>query len=706
MLEGDFHAESGLGFSLPLDPVTSGQWRCPGDRGADAFLARHFETLPNEKSSTTTVHSARTSPRSISPLDIVPQALLDPPDLPIRGGSRADAGIVLDQQLVVLAGMETRCRLVIARLVRRLMDSRSWRRLGFVRLSDYARERIGVSSRTLEDDARVVRALDGLPHLCSALESGLIGWTKVRMLVRIATAENEEALLHQALVLPTRELEEFVRTYAAERAAAERSEFDAQGRDAQSRRSTLADDAMPASPRIDPYREPADENDPEIRWSITVSRTGRRLWRAVCETASRVAGSTLSPAQVLELVAAEAASEAPGEFVGSDARWSPSFEDQQRRLLALQRSDEARGRRTLLAYLAETGVAEGFPWLASAIYAAGPAACLEKLTEGLETADVFELDRRLREAQRAMQRIDYQLGALLRIGVDRRLFREIGFATVKLYVESRLGCSARKVWSLIAIERETWRSCEQLRAAWRDGQISHLAACTILPVVGQDYGEQWIRRAREVTLRRLVEEVAWALEYGERPSTSGRPAPPPLHADIRVDGLADVTDDEVQTRAHGQDASRIKLPGEEVRIAFSLPVSVAALVESMLFQVNGGRGARGRAFERMIARALLEWTSAPRHRDPVFERDGWRCTVPGCSSRRNLHDHHVTFRSRGGDNARGNRTTVCAAHHLHGIHAGIVQASGLAPHGIAWQLGCRPGAPPLMRLHGDCYVSE
>ncbi|HXC50268.1 MAG TPA: HNH endonuclease signature motif containing protein [Candidatus Limnocylindrales bacterium] len=642
---------------------------------------------------------ARPGPQSISPLDVVRQELLDPPDRPIRGGSRTDAGVVLDQQLVVLAGMESRCRLVIARLALRLMNARSWRRLGFVRLSDYARERIGVSSRTLEEDARVVRTLDRLPRLCSALEAGLLGWTKVRMLVRVATTQNEEALLHQALTLPTRELEEFVRTFAAEEQveAADEHSCDVPARP--------ADDAISASAPFDQLPDPADESDPEIRWSINVSRTGRRLWRAVREAASRVAGSPLSPAQVLELVAAEAASGSPNEFVGADAKWSPSFDDHQRRLLALQRSDEARGRRTLFAYLAETGVAEGFPWLAPATYDAGPAACLEKLTEDLETADAFELDRRLRDAHRAMQRIDYQMGALLRIGVDRRLFREIGFATVKLYVESRLGCSARKVWSLIAIERETWRSCEQLRAAWRDGEISHLAACTILPVVGPHYGEQWIRRAREVTLRRLAEEVAWALEFGERASTSGRPAPPPLHADLKIDGLAGVTVDEVQMRAHGEDIPRLKLPGEEVRIAFSLPVSVAALVESMLFQVNGGRGARGRAFERMIARALLEWTSAPRHRDPVFERDGWRCTVPGCSSRRNLHDHHVKFRSAGGSNARGNRTTVCAAHHLHGIHAGIVQASGLAPHDITWELGCRPGEPPLMRLHGDRYVT-
>jgi hypothetical protein len=78
--------------------------------------------------------------------------------------------------------------------------------------------------------------------------------------------------------------------------------------------------------------------------------------------------------------------------------------------------------------------------------------------------------------------------------------------------------------------------------------------------------------------------------------------------------------------------------------------------------------------------------------------------VPACSSRRNLHDHHITFRSRGGDNARANRTTVCAAHHLHGLHAGTITASGAAPHAIEWRLGVRPVAPPLLRYLGDRCV--
>jgi hypothetical protein len=71
------------------------------------------------------------------------------------------------------------------------------------------------------------------------------------------------------------------------------------------------------------------------------------------------------------------------------------------------------------------------------------------------------------------------------------------------------------------------------------------------------------------------------------------------------------------------------------------------------------------------------------------------------TSRRSYQHHHVRYRSRGGDNARSNRITICEAHHLHGIHRGTVRACGSAPHGIRWELGVRVGAASLLSFVGD-----
>jgi hypothetical protein len=73
--------------------------------------------------------------------------------------------------------------------------------------------------------------------------------------------------------------------------------------------------------------------------------------------------------------------------------------------------------------------------------------------------------------------------------------------------------------------------------------------------------------------------------------------------------------------------------------------------------------------------------------DAIYVRDGWRCTAPGCTSRRNLEDHHLVYRSRGGDDGPANRTCLCRFHHQRGEHGGLASCAGTAPLGIVWRLG-------------------
>ena len=96
----------------------------------------------------------------------------------------------------------------------------------------------------------------------------------------------------------------------------------------------------------------------------------------------------------------------------------------------------------------------------------------------------------------------------------------------------------------------------------------------------------------------------------------------------------------------------------------------------------------------------LTWdqdAGAPAGRDDaIFIRDGWRCTAPGCTSRRHLEDHHVVYRSRGGGNGHGNRVTLCRFHHQRGEHGGLMSVRGAAPLGLTWRLGA-PGVASRYR---------
>jgi hypothetical protein len=247
----------------------------------------------------------------------------------------------------------------------------------------------------------------------------------------------------------------------------------------------------------------------------------------------------------------------------------------------------------------------------------------------------------------------------------------------------------RKARALIAIERKTWHAPE-LGEAYREGRLSWVRALTLLPVVGECAAAAWVARAGQVTVRRLEAEVEWALDVRDAGPSWKPLTPPPPGADLTA---------EVQMRAPaGWDFL-------DAEVEFRGPASVVALLQNAITVFEEPAHARWRALERLLEHAQAEWQRLPRHRDPVFARDGWRCTVPGCSSRKNLHDHHVQFRSRGGDNARRNRVTVCAWHHLRGIHGGRVRAQGAAPDAVHWEIGISANRPPLMRLVGDRYVA-
>jgi 5-methylcytosine-specific restriction endonuclease McrA len=91
------------------------------------------------------------------------------------------------------------------------------------------------------------------------------------------------------------------------------------------------------------------------------------------------------------------------------------------------------------------------------------------------------------------------------------------------------------------------------------------------------------------------------------------------------------------------------------------------------------------------------WEPAVKERNTVrmrvLERDKGRCQVPGCS-RAALHVHHVIRRSQGGTNDLWNLLSLCAAHHLHGVHDGNIRVSGKAPDQLQWEVVADVAPPP------------
>lgn len=75
----------------------------------------------------------------------------------------------------------------------------------------------------------------------------------------------------------------------------------------------------------------------------------------------------------------------------------------------------------------------------------------------------------------------------------------------------------------------------------------------------------------------------------------------------------------------------------------------------------------------------------------ILQRDKYRCQVPRCRARKDLHAHHIIFRSSGGDDASWNLITMCAGCHdkLHNrfivIHPLEEGKPINADEGVRWQ---------------------
>lgn len=556
----------------------------------------------------------------------------------------------IDRDLQAACRAEAEARLALGMHARLLLRRQSYRRLGFVRLGDYARERLGMSARAIEEAAFVATRLTNLPRIAGVFLGGGLSWTQVRLLVSVATVATEAAWVR---VARSRSIGVLSATVAAHR-------------------SPNRDATAPA------FDDDLVDGEPVALLRIECPGRIRSLWRRACELASRVAGEPLSAWRAAEAIAAEGIAARP---MGS------SIADRVMAALLRLAQRPPRGDRESV----ETSVVELDARPASSDNEAVAADTARPLTSLPETSNPRVIDAHLVATVQTLRTVEPRIGRLLRVLVDHHLYRMLGFRSLDAYVRERLGLSTRKVWALVRIERAIRRAAPFAKA-YEEGRLSWVRTLTLLPVVDRTTVDAWLRRSDAVTVRRLHDEVGFVLDRRDLDGQFASLQPPPLDSALGVQIGARPGATKVVTKSV---TDVVEIADSEVR--FAGPVSVTALMRDALdvFSVSGEP--RWRALERLLLRVIADWEAEPSHRDPVFARDGWRCTVPGCTSRRNLHDHHVRFRSRGGGHERGNRTTVCAAHHLHGIHAGLVKVTGTAPAALRWDL-------PLFSCIGDRYV--
>jgi hypothetical protein len=395
-------------------------------------------------------------------------------------------------------------------------------------------------------------------------------------------------------------------------------------------------------------------------------------------------------------------------------------------------------------------------------------AALEALVAGLEDADAFGLDERLRQALSMEQSLDARLSPLLALVWRRPVHRALGHATREAYARDRLGMDPTRARALVRLEH-TATLDPDFAQAYRTGALSWVKGAILAPLVRKNplgwHMGVWVEWAQRITVRRLSDDVEHALAVAETDPEAFRRGgglppdarqgsnreigaghsgadddtapgltPPPGdgatgHPGSTVDPEPDREIGAGHRGADGDDARPPRptdwlgrkewplksAPAEICWVRFVGPPDIANLFQAVVSTVRrrieretGRLPTAGEALDVMLDHVLSTWgaldgTVKARYR--VFARDGWRCATPGCSSMQNLHDHHVRFRSAQGTDDLENRITLCAFHHLRGVHAGLLRCVGRSPDGLRWELGIRPGRKPLATYwSGDIQV--
>jgi len=272
--------------------------------------------------------------------------------------------------------------------------------------------------------------------------------------------------------------------------------------------------------------------------------------------------------------------------------------------------------------------------------------------------DPWLLDQELRRFLEMRNQWDGAFGHLALLFRSLEGWRHLGFASLEHYCCERLGMGERTVQQRISLERKL-HDFPSLSQAMRDGRVSYEKARLIARHATDATVDGLIDRAGQITCIELRRE----LEAKEEVQMCAKRVLD-ITAPRRVLVLLTLA-----FRAARKAAGRWLPPGECLRIiaAHFIEVWKPIVAERNTLQKR------------------------------VRARDRGLCQVPGCS-RAATDAHHIDYRSAGGADEEWNLISLCAAHHLHGVHLGYIRVSGKAPHALRWQLGVRLGKAPLVEI--------
>lgn len=326
----------------------------------------------------------------------------------------------------------------------------------------------------------------------------------------------------------------------------------------------------------------------------------------------------------------------------------------------------------------------------------------DEVIPGTSRLSNAELDQKLEDAVIQNLESEKLVCCYLTEVRDRRAYGDFGCSSIYDYAAERFGFKERKTRYLVSLGRKL-KELPRLREALRSGKIGWCKATRIASVASREDEAMWLDSALALSVQELDrrikdgtdelsstvhfwltndQRVIWenALELCRR--VSGAEISP-------GEALEYMAAEFIGTWAHLLDPETKKEDREEkaaapATVEAEATPNAAASAELALRLEDSAREGGG---ESLVCPNVDSDAVSPfdysETRKFVLERDGYRCTYPGCRARAQLHVHHLTYRSRGGGHHPSNLTVVCHYHHLL-LHRKQIDVRGRAPLDLDW----------------------
>ena len=330
---------------------------------------------------------------------------------------------------------------------------------------------------------------------------------------------------------------------------------------------------------------------------------------------------------------------------------------------------------------------------------------------------------------------------------ERKLYRELGFASINQYAEQELGFSSSRTGDYLQLCR-SFKRLPRVKKKVASGELGYTSARVLAGVANEENETGWLEFALNNSRRELEKEVKRAkLEAADDATGQAsllpmqprrRPAavvPVRVGLDMsptqfaryemlweqirkqrhapahKVEALLEIMGDYVAGNSEGESSPRgdvRPVGGPPVQIHIhQCPECGKATVQTSKGELELGQAELERAqCDCRIGRPDERNTTSipPAVRRLVLARARHKCQRPGCNHTRFLEIHHIVPRSRGGTNNPDNCTCLCSTCHalVHDQNIGITGFVVKAPPGVyQWE---SVGSVPRQRSFIDFWT--